>query len=53
VIITTHIGGATYETLHHAGEMAVAAILRLMAGEPLVNLANPDVTRSERAGSAV
>jgi D-3-phosphoglycerate dehydrogenase len=52
VIITTHIGGATYETLHHGGEMAVAAIRRLAAGEPLVNLANP-VVAATRAGSAV
>jgi len=40
VIITTHIGGATFETLHHAGEMIAAEIERLVAGEPLVNLAN-------------
>ena len=53
VIITTHIGGATYETLHHGGEMAVAAIRRLAAGEPLLNLANPSVTAPTRMGSAV
>ena len=51
VIITTHIGGATYETLHHAGEMAVAAIRRLAAGEPLLDLADPSVGVG-RAGSA-
>ena len=39
-IITTHIGGATFETLHHASEMVVAEIERLAAGEPLVNVAN-------------
>jgi D-3-phosphoglycerate dehydrogenase len=39
-IITTHIGGATVETLHHASEMVVAEIERLAAGEPLVNVAN-------------
>jgi D-3-phosphoglycerate dehydrogenase len=40
VIITTHIGGATFETLHHASEMIAAEIDRLDAGEPLVNVAN-------------
>lgn len=40
VIITTHIGGATYETLHHAAAMAVAEIERLEAGKPLLNVAN-------------
>lgn len=40
VIITTHIGGATYETLHHGGEMAAREIERFVAGEPLLNLAN-------------
>jgi D-3-phosphoglycerate dehydrogenase / 2-oxoglutarate reductase len=39
-IITTHIGGATFETLHHASEMVVAEIERLAAGEPPVNVAN-------------
>jgi D-3-phosphoglycerate dehydrogenase len=39
-IITTHIGGATVETLHHASEMLVAEIERLATGEPLVNVAN-------------
>ena len=39
-IITTHIGGATFETLHHASEMVVAEIERLAAGQPLVNVAN-------------
>jgi D-3-phosphoglycerate dehydrogenase len=40
VIITTHVGGATFETLHHAAEMAVAEIERLDAGQPLANVAN-------------
>ena len=43
VILATHIGGATYETLAHGGEMAAAEIERLAAGSPLVNLANPAV----------
>lgn len=40
VIITTHIGGATYETVERAGEMAAAEIARYLAGEPLSNVAN-------------
>jgi D-3-phosphoglycerate dehydrogenase len=52
VIITTHIGGATFETLHHAGEMVVAEIERLIAGEPLVNVANRDGLDGRGRGSA-
>ena len=51
VIIATHIGGATYDTLHHGGEMAVAEIERLLAGAPLVNVANPAALLTPRAGS--
>ncbi len=40
VIVTTHIGGATYETLHHGGEMAAAEIERFAAGLPLRNVAD-------------
>ena len=40
VIITTHIGGATYETLGHGGEMAAAEIMRFLHDEPLHNVAN-------------
>jgi D-3-phosphoglycerate dehydrogenase len=40
VIVTTHIGGATYETLHHGGEMAAAEISRYLAGAPMINLVN-------------
>ena len=40
VVVATHIGGATYETMGHGGEMAAAEIERLAAGQPLVNLAN-------------
>ncbi len=40
VVIATHVGGATHETLAHGGEMAAAEILRLAHGEPLVNVAN-------------
>lgn len=40
VIITPHIGGATYETLAHGGEMAVDEIERLARGEVLRNVAD-------------
>jgi D-3-phosphoglycerate dehydrogenase len=40
VIVTTHIGGATYETLHHGGEMAAAEIVRFLGGAPLLNVAD-------------
>ena len=40
VIIATHIGGATYETLHHGAEMLAAETERLAAGQPLQNVAN-------------
>ena len=40
VIVTTHIGGATYETLRHGGEMAAAEIERYLRGEPLHNVAD-------------
>lgn len=43
VVITTHVGGATHETLAHGGELVVAEIERLARGEPLVNVANPVV----------
>jgi D-3-phosphoglycerate dehydrogenase len=43
VIIATHIGGATYETMGHGGEMAAAEIGRLASGQPFANLANPAV----------
>jgi D-3-phosphoglycerate dehydrogenase len=40
VIITTHIGGATTETLRHGGEMAAEEIGRYLRGEPLRNVAD-------------
>jgi D-3-phosphoglycerate dehydrogenase len=43
VVITTHIGGATFETMGHGGEMAAAEIGHLAAREPYVNLANKAV----------
>jgi D-3-phosphoglycerate dehydrogenase len=49
VVITAHIGGATIETLHHAGEMAAAEIGRFVRGEPLVNLADRAVIGRTRA----
>jgi len=52
VVIATHIGGATFETLHHGAEMAVAEIERLAAQEALVNLVNRDALAARRTGSA-
>ncbi len=43
VVLATHIGGATHETLAHGGEMAAAEIERLASGQPLANLANKAV----------
>jgi D-3-phosphoglycerate dehydrogenase len=40
VIIAPHIGGATYETLHHGAEMLAAEVERLLVEEPLLNVAN-------------
>lgn len=40
VVVTAHVGGATFETLLHGGEMAVEEIERFAAGEPLHNVAN-------------
>ncbi len=51
VIITTHIGGATYETVERAGEMAAAEIARFLAGEPLRNVANPAALESAAAAT--
>lgn len=40
VLIVPHIGGSSYETLLHGGEMAAAEIERFIDGRPLVNVAN-------------
>ena len=42
VVLTPHIGGATYETLARGAEMIAAEILRFSAGEPLLNVFNRD-----------
>jgi D-3-phosphoglycerate dehydrogenase len=38
VVLTPHIGGATYETLLRGVEMIAAEITRFAAGDPLVNV---------------
>lgn len=43
VVIVAHIGGSTYETLTHGGEMAAAEIERFLRNEPLINVANSEV----------
>jgi D-3-phosphoglycerate dehydrogenase len=40
VVLTPHIGGATYETLVRGAQMVADEILRFAAGEPLVHVAN-------------
>jgi D-3-phosphoglycerate dehydrogenase / 2-oxoglutarate reductase len=43
VILTPHIGGATAETLERGATMLVAELRAFAAGEPLRNVANPEV----------
>jgi D-3-phosphoglycerate dehydrogenase len=43
VIITPHIGGATWETLQRGAEMTAAAVARLASGEIPDHLVNPEV----------
>lgn len=52
VIISTHIGGATHETLHHGAAMLAAETERLVRGEPLVNVANRTDLRPRTPGGA-
>jgi D-3-phosphoglycerate dehydrogenase len=52
VIITPHIGGATYETLAHGGEMAVEEIERFAAGTPLRNIADRAALAALTSGRA-
>jgi D-3-phosphoglycerate dehydrogenase len=40
VVLTPHLGGATHEALLQGAEMIAEEILRLDAGEPLVNVVN-------------
>ena len=40
VVLTPHLGGATYETLLQGAEMIAEEIVRFAAGEPLVNVVN-------------
>ena len=40
VVMTPHIGGATYETLHRGAQMVADEILRFSVGEPLLHVAN-------------
>lgn len=42
VVLTPHVGGATYETLARGAEMIAAEIARFAAGEPLLNVFNRD-----------
>jgi D-3-phosphoglycerate dehydrogenase len=42
VILTPHLGGATFETLRRGAEMIAAEIERVGEGKPLVNVVSPD-----------
>jgi D-3-phosphoglycerate dehydrogenase / 2-oxoglutarate reductase len=53
VIITTHIGGATYETVERAGAMAAAEIDRYLHGAPLHNVADPAALGSSGATAII
>jgi len=48
MVIVAHIAGATAETLERGGVMIADEIRRFSAGEPLRNLANPDVMAMAR-----
>lgn len=50
VVLLSHIGGSTSETLLRGGEMAAAEIARLARGDPLVNIANR-AALAERIGA--
>jgi D-3-phosphoglycerate dehydrogenase len=52
VVVTAHIGGATFETLRHGGEMIVEEIERFAAGEPMRNVANPNALSVAAGGSS-
>ena len=43
VVLTPHIGGASYHTEQVQAEMVVADLRRLLAGERPVHIANPEV----------
>jgi D-3-phosphoglycerate dehydrogenase len=51
VVITPHIGGATYETLAHGAEMAVDEIERFAAGTTLRNVADRSVVTGAPVGT--
>jgi D-3-phosphoglycerate dehydrogenase / 2-oxoglutarate reductase len=45
VVLTPHIGGATVETEGRGGAVVTADLARLLAGEPPVNIVNPEVLK--------
>lgn len=40
VVLTPHLGGATIETLRQGADMIAEEVVRLVAGQPLVNVVN-------------
>jgi D-3-phosphoglycerate dehydrogenase len=52
VIITAHVGGATFETLRHGGEMAVEEIVRFASNQPLRHVADRRALPVPRVGAS-
>jgi len=48
VILTPHIASATYEAREKMGELAVSAILKVLAGEKPENIVNTDIWENRR-----
>ncbi|HMK96006.1 MAG TPA: NAD(P)-dependent oxidoreductase [Acidimicrobiales bacterium] len=48
VVLTPHIGGATYDTEARGAEMIAADLERLLEGRRPVHLANPEVLEAEK-----
>ncbi|MEY2475817.1 MAG: D-3-phosphoglycerate dehydrogenase / 2-oxoglutarate reductase, partial [Actinomycetota bacterium] len=46
VVLTPHIGGATYNTEENHSRIIAADVVRLLNGERPVNIANPEVLDS-------
>ena len=53
VVLTPHIGGATFETEARAADMVASDLERLLAGSRPLHLANPEVLGSDQVTAAV
>jgi D-3-phosphoglycerate dehydrogenase len=45
VVLTPHIGGATYDTETNHSRLIAQDLARLLAGEPPLNIVNPEVLK--------